>query len=246
MSQAPRPPEPSRPPQDDPSQGRPLDLLLILPPGQPSPARPGMGRWLLLGALAVLTLGLVSRCGSGGPGQRIDPALLGPLDLEALGLGPAASWQVSVPPVDLGQAELAARAAAGGRLPAAGARGMLTHRATQGGREVNQALLRYASPAEAQAVEAVAAPLLERTFGLVRAPLDLPGTEGATAWHNASYSGASFRVAETLVFVGGMGIEPTDLSQLAAAARDRLRQALATADTAATASAPADPRSPQP
>lgn len=244
MSQAPRPPDPSRPPQDEPSQGRPPDLRLILPPGQPSPRRPGAARWLLLGALAVLALGLVSRCGSGGPDRRIDPALLGPVDLEALGLGPAASWQAAVSPVDLGQAELAARAAAGGRLPVAAGRAMVTHRsAGDGNRELNQALLRYASAAEAQAVEAVAAPLLERTFGLVRAPLDLPGTEGATAWHNAGYSGASFRVAETLVFVGGAGIDPAELPLLAAAARDRLRQALATADTAATASAAASPRS---
>lgn len=216
---------------------------LQLPPQAGRPPRPGKARWLLLAALALLILGLVSRCGAGSPSQGLDPALLGPADLEALGLGAAAGWQASAPPVDLGQAELAARAAAGGRLPATLGRGMLTQRDASTAREVHQALLRYASAADAQTVETVAAPLLERTFGLVRAPLDLPGTEGASAWHNASYSGASFRVAETLVFVGGMGIEPADLSQLAAAARDRLRQALATADAAATASKEAGPRS---
>lgn len=199
----------------------------------PVPARPGAARWLILAALALLALGLVSRCGAGGPVQGLDPALLSPADLEALGLGAAAGWQAAAPPVDLGQAELAARAAAGGRLPGTSGRAMLTHRDAAGARELHQALLRYASGADAQTVEAVAAPLLERTFGLVRAPLDLPGTEGAAAWHSAAYSGASFRLDGSLVFVGGSGLSPADLAPLAAAARDRLRQSLATSDAAA-------------
>ena len=42
--------------------------------------------------------------------------------------------------------------------------------------------------------------------------------------------------------VGGAGLAPTDLPPLAAAARDHLRQSLATADAAASAASPGGTR----
>lgn len=204
----------------------------------PPPRRGGAARWLLLSALALGVMAMVTRCGGGSPVGRTDAALLAPADLGFLGPAGADRWQALPPPVDLGQAELVARAAAGGTLPAARARAAVSYRDPSGGVEVTEAVLRYADGADAEKVAAAGAPLLERTFGLVRAPLDLPGTTGATAWHSAVYSGASFILADSLVFVGGSGLTPTQLQDLAAAARDRVlsaRETQAAVDAAPTA-----------
>lgn len=212
---------------------------MTIPTTPPPPRRAGAARWLLLSALALGVMAMVTRCG-GAPLGRTDAALLAPADLGFLDAAGADRWQALPPPVDLGQAELVARAAAGGTLPAAEARAAVSYRDPAGGMEVTQALLRYADGADAERVAAAGAPLLERTFGLVRAPLDLPGTSGATAWHSAAYSGVSFILEDSLVFVGGSGLAPAQLQDLATAARDRLqsaRQTQAAADAAPTASA---------
>jgi hypothetical protein len=112
----------------------------------------------------------------------------------------------------------------------------VTWRDPQAGSEVTQAVLRYEDGAAAAEVVAAAAPLLERTFGLVRAPADLAGTQEATAWHSAIYSAISFRMDDTLVFVGGSALEPARLKALAAAARDRLLMTRRTQAAAATPS----------
>ncbi|MBK7780985.1 MAG: hypothetical protein IPJ58_09505 [Ardenticatenia bacterium] len=202
----------------------------------PRPPRSSAARWLLLLALGLVAMAAVARCGGGAPVGRSDAALLGPADLSPEDPAAAARWQSLPAPVDLGQAELVARAAAGGKMPAAQARAAVSYRDAAGGVEFTQAVLRYADGAEAEAVVAAGAPLLERTFGLIRAPLDLPGTTGATAWHSAVYGGVSFIAEDTLVFVGGSGMDGATLSRLAAAARDRVQAARLTQAAGSTPS----------
>lgn len=209
-------------------------------PSIPTPVRrvrpTRRARWLLLAGLGLAAMALLARCGAGAPAGRTDAALLGPTDLSPDDPAGAARWQAVPPPVDLSQAELVARAAAGGTMAAARARSAVTWRDPQAGSEVTQAVLRYDDGAAASEVVSAAAPLLERTFGLVRAPADLAGTSEATAWHSALYSGMSFRLDDTLVFVGGSNLEPARLNALAAAARDRLVLSRQTQAAAATPS----------
>lgn len=195
-----------------------------LPPAQAARRRRA-GLWLLVLAglaLGILALGVLGG-GSGSADPRAAALLLSEAELGAVLGGGSEGFMRTSPPVDLDAAERLARTASLGRLPLPQSRAVTSHRSRDGhNEEVTQVVLVYDDPAQAEALVASAAPLLESTLGLAASPLALEGASDARAWSAPGYRAASFRQGGLVVLVGSTRADaPSRALRWAEAIRDR-------------------------
>jgi hypothetical protein len=195
--------------------------------GGPRASR-GSWRWLATIAFGLLVVALLAMLVADTGHDTASDALAGRLALGQTGLahalgGAPDDYLRSSPPVDLETIEHAAAAASAGRIPMPTGRHMATYRDRATDATVTEAVLVYKDPAAAAGLDAVAAPLLGSTFGLMSEPIDLPGAADARLWRRSDYLAVTFRVGGLVGLVGTTAAgDDRAVLALAGALRDTL------------------------